>query len=47
MHLRFYLNESGERVYTLKTILDNGSYTLNAHPGIFIIDILGIILNKI
>lgn len=33
MHLRFYLDENGKRVYTLKTILDDGSYTLNAHPG--------------
>lgn len=35
MHLRYYTNEKGERIYTLKTILDDGSYTLNAHPGNF------------
>jgi H/ACA ribonucleoprotein complex subunit 3 len=34
MHLRYFLDEQGNRVYTLKTILENGSYTLNAHPGI-------------
>ena len=35
MHLRYYLNEEGKRVYTLKTVLENGDYTFNAHPGIF------------
>lgn len=34
MHLRFFLNEEGKRVYTLKTMLENGDYTFNAHPGI-------------
>ena len=33
MHLRFHLDENGKRIYTLKTILADGSYTLNAHPG--------------
>eukprot|EP01016_Furgasonia_blochmanni_P055175 TRINITY_DN918_c0_g1_i2.p2 TRINITY_DN918_c0_g1~~TRINITY_DN918_c0_g1_i2.p2 ORF type:complete len:100 (+),score=6.75 TRINITY_DN918_c0_g1_i2:249-548(+) len=33
MHLRYYLDENGKRVYTLKNVLENGSYTLNAHPG--------------
>ena len=33
MHLRFFLNEEGKRVYTLKTMLENGDYTFNAHPG--------------
>lgn len=33
MHLRYYLNEQGKRVYTLKMVLENGEYTLNAHPG--------------
>ncbi len=37
MHLRYYINEKGERVYTLKTVLDDGSYTFNAHPGSLII----------
>ncbi len=38
MHLRYYMNKEGKRVYTLKTILSDGSYTLNAHPGILIIN---------
>ncbi len=33
MHLRFFLDENGKRIYTLKTILPDGAYTLNAHPG--------------
>jgi len=33
MHLRYYLNEEGKRVYTLKNTLEDGSYTFNAHPG--------------
>ncbi len=33
MYLRFYLDEKGNRVYTLKMKLDNGQYTHNAHPG--------------
>lgn len=33
MHLRYYLDENGKRVYTLKTQLDDGSFTYNAHPG--------------
>lgn len=35
MYLRYYLDESGKRVYTLKVVLDDGSYTLNAHPARF------------
>ena len=35
MYLRYYLNESGKRVYTMKVVLDDGSYTLNAHPARF------------
>lgn len=35
MHLRYYLDENGKRVYTLQTILPDGSYTLNAHPGFY------------
>lgn len=37
MYLRYYLNEKGERVYTMKMTLEDGSYTLNAHPGKYII----------
>ena len=33
MHLRYYLNPEGKRVYTMKNVLEDGSYTLNAHPG--------------
>lgn len=33
MHLRYYLDANGKRVYTLKTKLEDGSYTFNAHPG--------------
>ena len=33
MHLRYYTGADGKRVYTLKTILEDNSYTLNAHPG--------------
>ena len=35
MYLRYYLDEEGKRVYTLKTVLEDGSYTLNAHPARF------------
>ncbi|XP_078497451.1 H/ACA ribonucleoprotein complex subunit 3 [Lissotriton helveticus] len=35
MFLQFYLNESGERVYTLKKIDPNGSPTSSAHPARF------------
>ena len=37
MHLRFYIGTDGKRVYTLKNVLDNGSFTLNAHPGLNIL----------
>jgi rRNA maturation protein Nop10 len=33
MYLRYYLDEKGNRVYTLKMKLENGQYTHNAHPG--------------
>lgn len=33
MYLRYYLDDAGKRVYTLKTKLDDGTYTQNAHPG--------------
>lgn len=35
MYLRYYLDESGKRIYTLKVVLDDGAYTLNAHPARF------------
>lgn len=35
MYLRYYLDENGKRVYTLKSVLEDGSYTLNAHPARF------------
>jgi len=34
MHLRYHIDETGKRVYTLKNILEDGNYTYNAHPGI-------------
>jgi H/ACA ribonucleoprotein complex subunit 3 len=33
MFLRYYLNDQGKRVYTLKMKTDEGVYTKNAHPG--------------
>lgn len=35
MHLRYYLDQEGKRVYTLKNTLEDGSFTLNAHPARF------------
>jgi H/ACA ribonucleoprotein complex subunit 3 len=35
MYLRYYIDENCQRVYTLKVQLDDGSYTLNAHPARF------------
>ena len=35
MYLRYYLDENGKRVYTMKVVLEDGSYTLNAHPGTY------------
>jgi H/ACA ribonucleoprotein complex subunit 3 len=35
MYLRYYLDESGKRVYTMQVLLEDGSYTLNAHPARF------------
>jgi len=35
MHLRFYLDKDGKRIYTLKNVLENGSFTFNAHPARF------------
>ena len=33
MFLRYYLDENGNRVYTLKMRTEEGVYTHNAHPG--------------
>lgn len=35
MYLRYYLDDNGKRVYTLRVTKDDGSYTLNAHPARF------------
>ncbi|XP_077985494.1 H/ACA ribonucleoprotein complex subunit 3-like [Glandiceps talaboti] len=35
MYLMFYLNECGNRVYTLKKIDPDGKPTLSAHPARF------------
>lgn len=35
MYLMYYLNEDGDRVYTLKKIDPNGKPTLSAHPARF------------
>ncbi len=35
MLLRFYLDENGQRVYTLSMTAPNGDFTLNAHPARF------------
>ena len=35
MYLRYYLDQHGNRVYTLKVVLEDGSYTFNAHPARF------------
>ena len=35
MYLRYYIDEKGRRVYTMKVVLEDGSYTLNAHPARF------------
>ncbi|XP_014613392.1 PREDICTED: H/ACA ribonucleoprotein complex subunit 3 [Polistes canadensis] len=35
MYLMYYLNEKGERVYTLKKIDPNGKPTMSAHPARF------------
>ena len=33
MHLMYYLNDKGERVYTLKKVDVNNKPTFSAHPG--------------
>uniref|UniRef100_A0A336L0G6 H/ACA ribonucleoprotein complex subunit 3 n=1 Tax=Culicoides sonorensis TaxID=179676 RepID=A0A336L0G6_CULSO len=35
MYLMYYLNEKGERVYTLKKQAPDGSQTFSAHPARF------------
>ena len=35
MYLRYYLDNKRKRVYTLQVVLEDGSYTLNAHPARF------------
>ncbi|KAI0801373.1 Nop10p-domain-containing protein [Fomes fomentarius] len=35
MHLMYTLDESGNRIYTLKKITDSGKITKSAHPARF------------
>ena len=35
MHLMHYLDEQGNRVYTLKKIAPNGKTTISSHPARF------------
>ncbi|ORZ02170.1 H/ACA ribonucleo protein complex subunit 3 [Syncephalastrum racemosum] len=35
MYLMYYLNDKGERVYTLKKVDPNGRATKSAHPARF------------
>nr|XP_033789647.1 H/ACA ribonucleoprotein complex subunit 3 [Geotrypetes seraphini] len=35
MYLQYYLNEQGDRVYTLKKVDPNGQPTCSAHPARF------------
>jgi H/ACA ribonucleoprotein complex subunit 3 len=35
MHLMYYKNEKGQRVYTLKKQAPDGAATLSAHPARF------------
>ncbi|XP_044743469.1 H/ACA ribonucleoprotein complex subunit 3 [Chrysoperla carnea] len=35
MYLMFYLNEKGERIYTLQKTDPNGKPTISAHPARF------------
>jgi len=35
MYLMYYLNDEGERVYTLKQVDPHGKPTLSAHPARF------------
>ena len=36
MHLMYYLNDEGKRVYTLKKETPAGEITYSAHPGTFV-----------
>ncbi|KAL0109203.1 hypothetical protein PUN28_014355 [Cardiocondyla obscurior] len=38
MYLMYYLDDKGERVYTLKKIDPNGRPTLSAHPARFSVE---------
>lgn len=35
MYMRYYLDEKGNRVYTMKYKTDNNQFTLSAHPARF------------
>ena len=35
MHLMYYLNSNGERVYTLEKVDQSGKPTISAHPARF------------
>ena len=35
MHLKYYLDSEGKRVYTLQNVDPEGKPTLNAHPARF------------
>ena len=35
MHLMYYLNDEGQRVYSLKKTAPNGAPTVSAHPARF------------
>ncbi|ESO83074.1 hypothetical protein LOTGIDRAFT_134010 [Lottia gigantea] len=35
MYLKYYLNENGDRVYTMKDTDPNGKPTVSAHPAKF------------
>jgi len=35
MYLKFYLNDDGKRVYTLKSVSPEGKPTQSAHPARF------------
>ncbi|XP_035721587.1 H/ACA ribonucleoprotein complex subunit 3-like [Vespa mandarinia] len=35
MYLMYYLNENGDRIYTLKKLDPNGKPTMSAHPARF------------
>ena len=35
MHLMYYINEAGEKVYTLQKVAPDGKPTVSAHPARF------------